>query len=125
MKAQLAGTAVGLWLMAAPSILGYGNPARMNDLVVGPMIASFAFIAVWEVTRGVRRVNLILAAWLLVAPWVLGYGIAAAVNSTVVARCLLLLASMGGSVTQAFGVGWTSLVARDGARREQRRAARP
>lgn len=125
MKAQLAGTALGLWLMAAPSILGYGDPARMNDRVVGPLVASFAFIAVWEVTRGVRRANLVLAAWLLVAPWALGYEIAATVNSTIVALCLLLLASMGGSVTQSFGGGWTSLVARDGARHERRRAARP
>ncbi len=125
MKARFAAAALGLWLMAAPSILGYDDPARMNDHVVGPIVASFAFIAVWEVMRGVGRVNLVLAAWLLVAPWVLGYEITAAVNSTVVALCLLLLASVGGSVTQSFGGGWASLVARDGAGQEQRRAARP
>jgi hypothetical protein len=83
MLAQLACVLVGLWLMAAPAILGYGDPARASDRIVGPLVAAVACTAISAVVRDVRRVNLLAAAWLLVAPWVLGYGLAPAINSTV------------------------------------------
>jgi hypothetical protein len=30
---------LGVWLIVAPFILGYGNPARTNDIIVGIIIA--------------------------------------------------------------------------------------
>lgn len=30
---------LGVWLIVAPFILGYGNPARTNDIIVGIVIA--------------------------------------------------------------------------------------
>jgi hypothetical protein len=109
MLAQLACVLVGLWLMAAPAILGYGDPARASDRVVGPFVAAVACIAIWAVVRDVRRVNLLAAAWLLVAPWVLGYGLVSAINSIVAGALLATLASRGGRVTQRFGGGWRAL----------------
>ena len=125
MWSQLAATALGLWLMAAPSVLGYGDPARMNDRIVGPIVASFAFIAVWEVTRSLRWVNMLLGAWLIVAPWILDFGSAATINSSIVALCVMTAAWTGGSISQSFGGGWWSMVAGDDAWREQRRATKP
>ncbi|MDP8923989.1 MAG: SPW repeat protein [Chloroflexota bacterium] len=110
MWAQLASTAIGLWLMAAPAVLGYGDPAKRIDHIVGPVAASFAFIAVWEVTRSLRWVNVLLGAWLLVAPWVLGYATTPTVNSMVVGTLLIVLASVRGEVTEQFGGGWSSLL---------------
>ena len=110
MWAQLANSLLGIWLMAAPAVLGYGDPARMNDRIVGPIAASFAFIAVWEVTRGLRRFNVALGAWLVVAPWMLGYDTVATVNSTAVGPFLIFFAALGGTVGQRFGGGWASLV---------------
>ena len=44
--------------------------ARANDRIIGPIVASLATIAMWEVARPLRWVNVILGAWLLIAPWV-------------------------------------------------------
>jgi hypothetical protein len=109
MWAQVVSALLGVWLMAAPAALGYGDPARTNDRIVGPIVASLAVVAIWEVTRGLRWVNVVCAAWLLVAPWVLGEGTTAAVNSVAVGSLLLALAFVGGSRRQRFGGGWASL----------------
>lgn len=114
MWAQLVSVALGLWLMASPAVLGYGDPARAADQIVGPIAASFAAIAISEVTRAVRRVNYLTGAWLLLAPWVLGYGLdgaglGATVNSLTVGLLLVGLATVHGTVTQRFGGGWAAV----------------
>lgn len=101
---------LGIWLMAAPAVLGYGGAAETNDRIVGPLAASFAIIAVGEATRDVRRVNLVLAAWLLVAPWVLGYPSDATVNATLAAILLGALSFVRGRVRERFGRGWRVLI---------------
>ena len=63
----------GIWLMMSPAVLGYADPARANDRIIGPIVASLATIAMWEVSRPLRWVNVVLGAWLLVAPWLLGH----------------------------------------------------
>ena len=94
---------------AAPALLGYAGPARINDRIVGPIAASVAAVAAWEATRPVGRVNLVLGLWLLMAPWALGYGWAALANSTLVAVLLGALALAPGKMYHRFGGGWSSL----------------
>lgn len=107
MWARLLNAALGIWLMAAPAVLGYGGPAANVDRIVGPVAASFAIIAIWEATRPVRHVNLLLGAWLLLAPWVLGYPTTATVNSLVVGAALIALSRVRGKVEDRFGGGWS------------------
>ena len=54
--------ALGIWLMDASSVLGYGHLAQTNDHVIGPLITSFAIVAWWQVTRGLRWINVLLGA---------------------------------------------------------------
>jgi predicted cobalt transporter CbtA len=108
--AQLIATALGIWLMAAPDVLGHGEPARTNDQIVGPLVATFAFIAVWEVTRGLRWLNAVLGAWLVVAPALLGYPEPRSIiNSVVVGVVVIGLSLVRGAMTERFGGGWRSL----------------
>jgi hypothetical protein len=109
---QVVVTALGLWLMAAPAVLGHaGTTAGSSDRFVGPFIASFAFVAASEITRPLRWVNLAGAAWLIVAPWVLGFPIAAAVNDVLVGLVIAVLAPLGKADTKArFGGGWSALL---------------
>ncbi|HEV2107326.1 MAG TPA: SPW repeat protein [Thermomicrobiales bacterium] len=101
---------VGIWLMVAPAVLGYGAPAATNDRIIGPLAASFATIAIWETTRQVRRINWALGTWLLIAPWLLGYGeLAPVVNSMIAGVLLIAFASLRGPIKQRFGGGWSSL----------------
>ncbi|MGH7720080.1 MAG: SPW repeat domain-containing protein, partial [Gemmatimonadaceae bacterium] len=90
--------------------LGYAEPARTNDWIVGPIATSVAIVAIWEVTRPLRWVNAALGVWLVAAPWLLGYGDAAAtINSTATGTLLLALALVRGEVKQRTGGGWSSL----------------
>ena len=110
MWARVATVLAGVWLMAAPFILGYAGPAATSDLVVGPTIAAVAIVAMSQATRPVRWLNLPIALWLLAAPWVLGYDPAPLVNSTCAGLAVAGLTSVRGRVDQRFGGGWRSLV---------------
>ncbi len=110
MWAQIINAALGIWLMAAPAVLGYGAPASDNDWIFGPVIATFAIIAWWEATRPVARWNLPLGLWLLLAPWVLGYAATAAiVNSMVVGLLVAVPSTRTGQVKKSYGGGWSVL----------------
>lgn len=110
MAARLANVILGLWLMAAPAVLNSGGAAATNGRLVGPVVATFATVAIWEATRGVRRVNTVLGAWLLIAPLILSFHELAAINSTLVGLVVLLASLVKGRIDSSFGGGWSSLV---------------
>lgn len=109
MGARLLAAALGIWLMAAPSVLGYAGAAMRNDRIIGPLAASFALIAIWEVVRPLRHLNTLLGTWLLVAPWLLGFPPPATINSLLVGAALILLSRVRGPLKQRFAGGWSSL----------------
>jgi hypothetical protein len=119
MWSQLVSTIVGLWLMAAPGVLGYERPAATSDWIAGPLIATFACIAIWECTRSVKWLNAPLGAWLLIAPWLLGYPMEALINSCVVGAVVITLACLGGRTSEQFGGGWLALWRRSDSRSAQ------
>ena len=100
---------LGLWLMAAPAVLGYGGAARGNDRIAGPLSVSCAIIAAWEITRALRILNAVVAIWLLIAPWLLAFSGIEILNSTLVGFLLLGCALARGYVRHSFGGGWRSL----------------
>lgn len=99
----------GIWLMASPAVLDYADPARANDWIIGPIVASMAIIAIWEITRPLRWVNVILGAWLLMAPWLLGHLPDARWNSLAVGALVLACSLVRGHRTHQVGGGWSSL----------------
>ena len=110
MWAQLINAMLGIWLMAAPTILGYGGPARTNAHIVGPLAVSCAVIALWEVTRPLRWGNFALGLWLLLASWMFTDTWAVFLNSSLVGILLLSFALVRGTVEpQRFGGGWSAL----------------
>lgn len=111
--AQGVACAVGLWLMAAPDLLGYGGPARVNDLVVGPIAASFACVALWEVARSLRWVNVLLGAWLALSPLILGVGARAAGNEILSGLLLAAASLVGGRARRSYAGGWSALLVRN------------
>ena len=108
MWAQLISALIGIWLMASPSVLGYGRPLATSDWIVGPLVASFGLIAAWSVTRAARWANVVLAAWLVLSPFALGNaGLAA--NHVVSGILLGTLALVRGQSRHSFGGGFRSL----------------
>jgi hypothetical protein len=110
MIAQLLAVGVGLWLMAAPAVLDYGEPASTVDRVVGPLAATVAGVAVTQAMRSVRFWNVPVGLVLLGAPLLLGYEGRAALNSFLAGLALLLLARVRGRLTRRFAGGWSSLL---------------
>jgi hypothetical protein len=109
MWAQAINVVLGLWLMAAPAVLAYGRPAATWDHIVGPLIATFACIALWEATRAVRWANVPLAISLLAAPWLLDAPLEAKINSMLIGMLVALLSCVGGAFRHRFDGGWSML----------------
>lgn len=109
MIARLISATLGIWLMAAPAVLGYGGAAETNDRIVGPMIATFAIVAISGVTRPLRWVNTALGVWLMFAPILLGYASPANIADPVVGAAVALLSLYRGKVEDRFGGGWSAL----------------
>lgn len=63
-------TALGVWLMLSPSVLGYGAPLANSDYLVGALVITFSVVAMGEIVRSVRFVNILLGAWIGIAPFI-------------------------------------------------------
>ena len=110
MWARLLSAALGIWLMAAPAVLGYGGVAANSDRIAGPIAASFAIVATSGVTRPLRWMTIPVGVWLLVGPWLLNFPIQALVTDAVVGVPLIALAFARGTVSERFGGGWSTLL---------------
>jgi hypothetical protein len=106
---QVINVALGLWLMAAPAVLGYGKPMANSDHIAGPLAATFACIAIWECTRSVRWVNPPIGLWVAAAPWILGAPAVGRISGTLTGIAIAGLSCLGGSIQQSFGGGWAAL----------------
>lgn len=109
MWAQMASLGIGLWLIVAPAVLDYGGRGATTHRIVGPIVAAIAAIAMAEVVRGLRWINMVSALCLAAAPSVLGFVGAAAANSATAGALLLFVAPQGGTITGRYGGGWRAL----------------
>ncbi|MDB6032359.1 MAG: hypothetical protein JWM16_2697 [Verrucomicrobiales bacterium] len=77
LQTGLALAGAGIWLMAAPFLLGYyrHGSATANDILVGILIAGIALATTIapDRFRALRWLNSYLGFWLMAAPFVLGY----------------------------------------------------
>lgn len=107
MWAQITMAILGVWLMAAPDIWNFEKRISDNGHIVGPLIATFSIIAIFECTRNVRLMNIPLGLWLLIAPWILQYNNTTAVlNDYGVAVAIILLSLVKPKRENRFGGGW-------------------
>jgi hypothetical protein len=106
-------TTAGLALMAAPGVLPYADAAATNARIVGPFVATFGCVAMREVTRPLRWVNVPLGAWLVAAPLVLNHGAPAAATSVACGAVVAALSLVRGAVRHHFGGNWSVLRRRD------------
>lgn len=111
MIARIVCVVAGVWLMFAPAVLGYGDPAAANDRIFGPIGAALAFVATWEVVRPLRWGTLPVGVWLVVAPFLLGYDAGTAMVSSIAAGMVMGVAAfLGGQTRQEYGGGWKVLL---------------
>lgn len=64
---------LGLWMMFAPAVLEIEGGARTNELIIGPILISFAFVTIWSVLRQMRYAVMVLGLWEIAATLILDY----------------------------------------------------
>lgn len=107
---RLASAAVGVWLMVAPAVLGYGGTPANSDRITGPIAISVALVAIWDVARSVRLINLVAAAWLMLSAFLLTYPIAGSISAVISGVALAALTLPRSDPTQKYGGGWGAVV---------------
>jgi hypothetical protein len=109
MGALIGGVAVGLWLMASPAVLAYDGAARASAIISGVLAASMSWIALSEVTRPVRRMNLVIGGWLVISALVLQQPLIAAITSAAAGVLLGMSGLLRSRIKGRYGGGWSSL----------------
>lgn len=100
----LASIALGVWLMAAPSIFNTTGRAAHSDHLIGALVVSSAIMALADVGRALRFINVVFGAWFIVAPWVLaGATTGSAVSNGIAGIALILLSLPRGSIGERYG----------------------
>lgn len=98
--------ALGVWLMLAPAAFGIGiqEAAADSDHLVGALIIVVSVIALAEVARPARFLNVPLGLWLLAAPWFLvGATVASRWNSALMGVAAILLILRLGRLRDHYG----------------------
>jgi len=100
----LVTTALGVWLMIAPFAFGSTGTAAHSDHLIGALIVTASVIALADVGRAVRFINVLFGALIIIAPWVLGGATPAARwNDLIVGTLVILLSFRRGKIVERYG----------------------
>lgn len=99
----------GIWLMAAPDVLGFDAPMAHSDYIAGPLLVTIGGIAIWGIGRPARWAAIPVGVWLLVAPWILSSPLTGTISSSTTGVVAILMALVRGRTTWSFGGGWSAL----------------
>lgn len=103
----LASIAIGVWLTFTRLSFGSSGAMANSDHLIGALVVTFSIMALAEVGRAIRFINVPFGAWLIVAPWLLdGVGSSLAPWNGVLSGALLIaLALPRGTVRDSYA-GW-------------------
>lgn len=100
----LTSALLGVWLMAAPGVMGAEGMVANSNYLVGALITTTAVVAMAEVTRAARFLNVLLGAWIVAVPWLLGgAGSGMAWSNVIVGSAVILLSFPRGVVRERYG----------------------
>jgi uncharacterized membrane protein len=95
---------LGLWLMASPAIFATDGYAAHSDHLIGALAVTVAMVALADVGRPARFLNIAFGAWFIAAPWLLGGGTAGStLNDMAIGAALILLSLPRGPVGERYG----------------------
>jgi uncharacterized membrane protein len=106
----LISAALGVWLMAAPVLLGVTGTAADSNHLAGALVVTWAVIAFGQVARAARLLNIPLGVWIAISPWVLSGATGTSRWVDVFAGLLLVALSIRrGHIEERFA-GWNRLL---------------
>jgi hypothetical protein len=121
MWATIINILLGLWLMFSPGLLQFEKVASDNNYIVGPLVLTFAIIALWELNRSVRFLNIITGVWLIVSPFMLGFQSSITIWIIILSGALITgFSFVKRKIKRNYGGGWSSLFEKDPAHLRQK-----
>ncbi len=100
----LLAVAIGLWWMFFPGNFGITGTAANNFTTLGALVVTFSVMAMAEVGRAVRFINILFALWLIVAVFLINAVPANAVWNAVISGVLLIALSFRkGKIKEHYG----------------------
>jgi len=100
----LLSAGLGGWLMFAPAAIGITGAVAHSDHLVGALVVTVAVIALADVGRALRFINVFFGAWMIAASWLLGGATSFSRWSDVIVGALLVLLSLRrGPVGEQYG----------------------
>ena len=97
---------IAIGVMAAPDALGLSESVADALHILGPIAASTAGMAAYDVLRGLRRVHLVVGPAIALAPVLLGGDMSAVIVGLAAGLALCLLAFPGPPRPGKYGGGW-------------------
>ncbi len=96
--------ALGTWLMFSPSVFGTKDLAAHSDHVLGALTITVAVIAMADVGRILRRINIVFGVWFIASPWILsGTSSNGRLSDTAVGVALILFSLRRGAIRDEYG----------------------
>jgi nucleoside-diphosphate-sugar epimerase len=90
----IASSVLGAWLMFSRLVFGAEGAVADSDHLVGAMIITVAVIAMAEVARPLRFLNVLFGLWLIATPWMLSGATAGAAWNDVICGLLVIALSL-------------------------------
>jgi hypothetical protein len=98
----IASSLIGVWLMFSPVIFGHENALADSDHLVGALAITFSVIAMGEIVRYVRFINIAFGLWIMLTPFLLE-GEANIYNEMISGFLLGLLSFRKGKIVNSYG----------------------
>lgn len=105
----LACAVIGVWLMCSRLTVGNEGSAANADHLIGALVVTVSVIALAEVGRALRYLNVGFGLALLIVPFMLGAPAAATASSVICGVALMALSIRRGRVHQRYA-GWDRLI---------------
>ena len=100
----MASIAIGVALMFSRLLFDASGSAADNDHLIGALVITFSVMALAEMARSLRFLNVAFGAWLVAAPWLLeGYSTLGSFASLAAGILLIVLALPRGAVRNHYG----------------------
>lgn len=102
---------IGFWLTFTRVTFGNSSAMANSDHLIGALVITFSLMALAEVARALRFLNVALGAWLIAAPWLLGgVGSSLAPWNGVICGVLLIGLAIPRGPIKATYAGWNRYV---------------
>ncbi len=107
----LLSIAIGVWLTFTRLTFHTGGSMANSDHLIGALVVTFSIIALAEVGRAIRLINIPFGMWLIAAPWLLSGAVSplAAWNGVIAGVLLVVLAIPRGTIKNSYA-GWNRYI---------------